>query len=333
MRVLPVPSALSLVVALAAVSLSQPVHAQSSAPLAFALPAASLDTTLTEIARLGKIVVSYDPQLVRGLHAPAVRGVYTVDAALRAALAGSGLEPARVADGTLTLRRVDVQATTLAPVAVSAQARTDSSGSYVVPASSSATRLLLSQRETPQSVTVVTRQRMDDQAMQNLDDVLQATTGISVIQNGSERSVYQARGQLVDNLQIDGLATNISNAYSFDAINKPTTEIYDRVEVVRGATGLLEGAGNPAAAINLIRKRPGMESQGIVTVSAGSWDDYRTMLDVSSPLNASKTLRGRAVMAYTNAGSFIDHMRARRISFSTAFWKAMSRRRPPSPRA
>ncbi|OZI71338.1 TonB-dependent siderophore receptor [Bordetella genomosp. 12] len=308
MRVLPVPSALSLVVALAAVSLSQPVHAQSSAPLAFALPAASLDTTLTEIARLGKIVVSYDPQLVRGLHAPAVRGVYTVDAALRAALAGSGLEPARVADGTLTLRRVDVQATTLAPVAVSAQqAPTDSSGSYVVPASSSATRLLLSQRETPQSVTVVTRQRMDDQAMQNLDDVLQATTGISVIQNGSERSVYQARGQLVDNLQIDGLATNISNAYSFDAINKPTTEIYDRVEVVRGATGLLEGAGNPAAAINLIRKRPGMESQGIVTVSAGSWDDYRTMLDVSSPLNASKTLRGRAVMAYTNAGSFIEH--------------------------
>ncbi|MEN4921280.1 TonB-dependent siderophore receptor [Achromobacter spanius] len=306
MRVLPIPHVLSAAVVLAASSLAQPAHAQPRAPIAFDLPAASLDATLTEIARLGKTVVSYDPQLVRGLSAPAVRGVYTVDAALREALAGSGLEPARAGDGTLTLRRApNVQTTMLAPVTVSGQQPPlDTTGTYVVQVTNSATRLNLSPRETPQSVTVVTRQRMDDQSMQNLDDVLQATTGISVVQNGSERSVYQARGQLIDNLQIDGVPANISNAYSFDAINKPTTEIYDRVEVVRGATGLLEGTGNPAAAINLVRKRPGMETQGVMTLSAGSWDDYRTMLDVSSPLNEAKTLRGRAVMAYSNAGSF-----------------------------
>lgn len=306
MRVLPVPHVLSLAVVLAASSLGQPAHAQPRAPIAFDLPAGSLDATLTEIARLTRTVVSYDPQLVRGLNAPAVQGVYTMDAALRVALAGSGLESARAADGTLTLRRAPAaQTTTLAPVTVSGMLPpVDTSGTYVVQVTNSATRLNLSPRETPQSVTVVTRQRMDDQSMQNLDDVLQATTGISVVQNGSERSVYQARGQLIDNLQIDGVPANISNAYSFDAINKPTTEIYDRVEVVRGATGLLEGAGNPAAAINLVRKRPGYETTGVMTLSAGSWDDYRTMLDVSSPLNEAKTLRGRAVMAYTNAGDF-----------------------------
>ncbi|WP_217618308.1 TonB-dependent siderophore receptor [Achromobacter sp. GbtcB20] len=306
MRVLPVPRVLSLAVVLAASSLGQPAHAQPRAPIAFDLPAGSLDATLTEIARLTRTVVSYDPHLVRGLNAPAVQGVYTMDAALRVALAGSGLESARAADGTLTLRRAPAaQTTTLAPVTVSGMLPpVDTSGTYVVQVTNSATRLNLSPRETPQSVTVVTRQRMDDQSMQNLDDVLQATTGISVVQNGSERSVYQARGQLIDNLQIDGVPANISNAYSFDAINKPTTEIYDRVEVVRGATGLLEGAGNPAAAINLVRKRPGYETTGVMTLSAGSWDDYRTMLDVSSPLNEAKTLRGRAVMAYTNAGDF-----------------------------
>ncbi|MGW9064285.1 TonB-dependent siderophore receptor [Achromobacter animicus] len=306
MRVLPVPHVLSLAVVLAASSLGQPAHAQPRAPIAFDLPAGSLDATLTEIARLTRTVVSYDPQLVRGLNAPAVQGVYTMDAALRVALAGSGLESTRAADGTLTLRRAPgAQTTTLAPVTVSGMLPpVDTSGTYVVQVTNSATRLNLSPRETPQSVTVVTRQRMDDQSMQNLDDVLQATTGISVVQNGSERSVYQARGQLIDNLQIDGVPANISNAYSFDAINKPTTEIYDRVEVVRGATGLLEGAGNPAAAINLVRKRPGYETTGVMTLSAGSWDDYRTMLDVSSPLNEAKTLRGRAVVAYTNAGDF-----------------------------
>lgn len=306
MRVLPVRRLFCTAVVLAASSQSLPALAQARAPIAFDLPAGSLDATLTEIARLGKTVVSYDPQLVRGQSAPQVRGVYTVDAALRVALADSGLEPAQAGDGTLTLRRVvGVSTTTLAPVMVAGMSPpTDTSGTYVVPITNSATRLNLSPRETPQSVTVVTRQRMDDQSMQNLDDVMQATTGIAIVQNGAERSVYVARGQLIDNMQVDGIATNISNAYSFDAINKPTTEIYDRVEVVRGATGLLEGAGNPAAAINLVRKRPGMETQGVMTLSAGSWDDYRSMLDVSSPLNEAKTLRGRAVVAYTSAGDF-----------------------------
>jgi outer membrane receptor for ferric coprogen and ferric-rhodotorulic acid len=191
MRVLPVPHVLSIAVVLAASSLGQPVQAQ---------PPGSLDATLTEIARLSRTVVSYDPQLVRGLNAPALRGVYTTDAALRAALAGSGLESTQAADGTLTLRRAPPQATTLAPVTVSGNLPpVDSSDTYVVQVTNSATRLNLSQRETPQSVTVVTRQRMDDQSMRNLDDVLQATTGISVVQSGSERSTYQARGQQIDN--------------------------------------------------------------------------------------------------------------------------------------
>lgn len=304
MRVLSFCPVLPAVLTLAVAGAFQPAHAQ--APVAFDLPAGNLDATLTEIARQGGTVVSYDPALVRGRQAPAVRGVYSIDAALTLALTGSGLEPVRAGDGTLTLRRLPVtDPATLAPVTVTGNTPPiDTRDTYMVGASSSATRLNLSQRETPQSVTVVTRQRMDDQAMQNLDDVLQATTGIAIIKNGSERSVYVARGQLVDNLQIDGVPTNISNAYSFDAINKPTTEIYDRVEVVRGATGLLEGAGNPSAAINLVRKRPGRETEGTMTLSGGSWDDYRAMLDVSSPLNEAGTLRGRSVISYNSADDF-----------------------------
>lgn len=299
----------ALLYAALVVAASSPVHAQARVTLAFDLPTGSLDSTLTEIAQRGQTVLSYDPLLVRGHQAPPIQGLHTVDAALRLALVGSGLETARATDGTLTLRRLAGTAIpTLAPVTVSgAEPPVSTASAYVVSASNSATRLNLSPRETPQSVTVVTRQRMNDQSMQTLDNVLQDTTGIAIVRNGAERSVYFARGQLVDNLQIDGIATNISNAYSFDAINKPTTEIYDRVEVVRGATGLLEGAGNPSAAINLVRKRPGAETQGALTLSVGSWDSYRSMLDVSAPLNEAKTLRGRAVMAYTDVGDFKRH--------------------------
>ncbi|MGE8633158.1 MAG: STN domain-containing protein, partial [Achromobacter piechaudii] len=120
MRVFPVPHVLCAALVLAASSLTLPAYAQPLAPIAFDLPAGSLDATLTEIARLSRTVVSYDPQLVRGLNAPAVRGLYTTDAALRAALAASGLESTRAGDGTLTLRRApSAQTTTLAPVTVS----------------------------------------------------------------------------------------------------------------------------------------------------------------------------------------------------------------------
>jgi len=102
------------------------------------------------------------------------------------------------------------------------------------------------------------------------------------------------------------LPTNISNAYSMDAISKPTTDIYDRVEIVRGATGLMEGAGNPSAAINLVRKRPTAAPQALIETSVGSWDDYKTMVDLSSPLNQEGTLRGRTVLTYNNANSYMD---------------------------
>jgi outer membrane receptor for ferric coprogen and ferric-rhodotorulic acid len=76
---------------------------------------------------------------------------------------------------------------------------------------------------------------------------------------------------------------------------QPNLAMFDRVEVVRGATGLVTGAGNPSAAINLVRKRPLDEQKVTLTGAAGSWDDYRGELDASSPLNDSGTLRGRVV--------------------------------------
>jgi outer membrane receptor for ferric coprogen and ferric-rhodotorulic acid len=88
---------------------------------------------------------------------------------------------------------------------------------------------------------------------------------------------------------------------------QPNLAMFDRVEVVRGATGLVTGAGNPSAAINLIRKRPLDEQKVTLTGAAGSWDDYRGELDASSPLNDSGTWRGRVVTSYRDANSFIDN--------------------------
>lgn len=87
---------------------------------------------------------------------------------------------------------------------------------------------------------------------------------------------------------------------------QPNLAMFDRVEIVRGATGLVTGAGNPSAAINMIRKRPLDEQKVTLTGGAGSWDDYRGELDASSPLNDSGTLRGRVITSYRDANSFVD---------------------------
>jgi outer-membrane receptor for ferric coprogen and ferric-rhodotorulic acid len=182
---------------------------------------------------------------------------------------------------------------------------TEGTQSYTTGAMKTATKLPLTLRETPQAVTVITRQRMDDQAMTSINDVVNATPGLFLnYSNGPGRQSYTARGFDIDNLMYDGIPSGYKGA-SVGA--QPNLAMFDRVEVVRGATGLVTGAGNPSAAINLIRKRPLDEQKVTLTGAAGSWDDYRGELDASSPLNDSGTWRGRVVTSYRDANSFIDH--------------------------
>lgn len=183
-------------------------------------------------------------------------------------------------------------------------ATTEGSQSYTTGSMATATKLPLTLRETPQAVTVITRQRMDDQAMTSINDVVKATPGLFLnFSSGPGREAYTSRGFDIDNLMYDGIPTGY-NGVSVGA--QPNLAMFDRVEIVRGATGLVTGAGNPSAAINLIRKRPLDEQKVTLTGAAGSWDNYRGELDASSPLNDSGTWRGRVVTSYRDANGFID---------------------------
>ncbi|MFJ2446960.1 TonB-dependent siderophore receptor [Pseudomonas sp. NPDC087626] len=181
---------------------------------------------------------------------------------------------------------------------------TEGTSSYTTGAMSTATKLPLTMRETPQAVTVITRQRMDDQAMTSINDVVNATPGLFLDYSGGPgRQSYSARGFDIDNLMYDGIPSGYQGAV---VGAQPNLAMFDRVEVVRGATGLVTGAGNPSAAINMVRKRPLAEQQVTLTGAAGSWDNYRGEVDASSPLNDNGTLRGRVVTSYRDTNSFVD---------------------------
>ncbi|MER2099651.1 MAG: TonB-dependent receptor plug domain-containing protein, partial [Pseudomonas qingdaonensis] len=83
---------------------------------------------------------------------------------------------------------------------------TEGTQSYTTGAMSTATKLPLTLRETPQAVTVITRQRMDDQAMTSINDVVKATPGLFLdFSSGPGRQTYSARGFDIDNLMYDGI--------------------------------------------------------------------------------------------------------------------------------
>ncbi|ROQ53439.1 TonB-dependent siderophore receptor [Pseudomonas putida] len=274
----------------------------------YELAAGPLEESLNSFAQVAGISLPFDPALVQGKRAPALRGDYAVQDGLERLLAGSGLTVTRTASGNYLLiarsqngDALELGATTISGLGLGST--TEHSGSYTTGAMQTATKLPLSLRETPQSVTVITRQRMDDQGMRSLDDVVQAMPGLRLSAARPANSEFFARGFPITNLMFDGLPTT----YNADWVATADLAPYDRVEVVRGATGMMQGAGNPSAAINMVRKRPTQAFQASVTGSAGSWDNYRSELDVSGPLNDSASVRGRIVGAYNDKGSYQDY--------------------------
>ncbi|MDQ8033131.1 MAG: TonB-dependent siderophore receptor [Bordetella sp.] len=315
------PAALRLAVHLAlaaALPLAAPAAswAQSAAAggITFAIAPTTLDEALGQFGVAARITVAASPALTRGVRTQGLSGRYTAEQGLAALLAGTGLEAVANANGEgYHLRRAPQASpgvSTLAPVMVTglSEATTEGSGSYT----SRTVTIGKGQqtlKEIPQSVTVVTRQRMDDQNANTLDDVLANSTGMTLYKSPMGGNYVYSRGFRVDSYQFDG----VNRAFYYPQANSftSTTVILDRVEIVRGATGLLQGAGSPSAAVNLVRKRPLAENQLQVMASGGSWNNYRADIDATGPLNESGSLRGRGVVSYNDRDYFYDTAKSR----------------------
>lgn len=169
-----------------------------------------------------------------------------------------------------------------------------------------ATGLGLAPQETPQSVTVITQQQIQDQDLTNLVDVVSNAVGVSTNEVDDVRNTFYARGFEISNYQVDGVPL----AWSLAADSGETladTALYDRIEVVRGATGLMTGVGDPSASINLVRKHAdSAEFAGYADAGYGSWDQRQVITDVGGGLNASGSIRGRFVGKLAQGNSYMD---------------------------
>ena len=276
----------------------------------FQIAAGPLGTTLSLFATRAGITLTFDARQTQGRQSAGLQGNYSVDEGLARLLSGSGLRAQRLGNGGYVLVPAGNEgAVELGATSIDAQflgETTEHSGSYTTGVTRTATKLPLSIRETPQSVTVVTRQQIDDHGAKNIADVLRTTPGISAQAYDSERTEFSSRGAVITNYQYDGVNTVYDGVYN-EGITHVDMATYDRVEVLKGATGLMTGSGDPSATVNLIRKKPTAQFQASLTGSAGSRDNYRGEGDISGPLNDSGSLRGRFVGARQDRQGNQDH--------------------------
>jgi outer-membrane receptor for ferric coprogen and ferric-rhodotorulic acid len=165
-------------------------------------------------------------------------------------------------------------------------------------------------RDTPQSISVVTSRQMEDFGADDINSALRLATGINVEEWETNRTNYMARGFEIKNTQVDGsglpndwgIVTGAMDAYG-----------YQKIEVIRGANGLLTGVGNSSGTINYVRKRPTNVAQGSFAVSAGSFEQKRIEADYSMPFTANGAWAGRLVVAAEDEGSWLRDLSNDRV--------------------
>ena len=223
------------------------------------------------------------------------------------ALAASLLAPGALADTPVQLRDSVITAP--------AEAADGPVQGYRATRSSSATKTDTPLNEIPQAISVVPAQVLEDLNTTRIDRALDFAGGVSRQNNfgGLTLYGYSVRGFTTGELYKNGFAVN-RGSYS-----APDASGIERIEVLKGPAASLYGRGDPGGMINIVTKKPQTEAFTRFTASAGSWDRYRTSLDVNTPLNEDGSLLSRVNLALEDNQSFRDHVGSERQIISPSF--------------
>ncbi|WP_457787715.1 TonB-dependent siderophore receptor [Pseudomonas sp. PL-6] len=314
-RVVRRPQPLARAVRAALLSLSLPLALSPAAPVAWAaqsyqISAGGLEAALTEFARQSGVLLSFDPALTRGRSSSGLQGEYGVAQGFAQLLAGSGLrvvadgqgayrlEPApRAASGSLELQSQTVTAQL-------AERANGPVGSYVATRSATATKTDTPLLETPQAISVISREQMDARGVTTLEEALRYTPSISVPYGFDTRyDWFSIRGfDAKTRVFRDGLVQPAST-YGLPRLDSWALE---RIEVLRGPASVLYGQAEPGGIVNLVSKRPSETAHNEVRVRAGSDDLAELAGDFSGPLTDDGRLLYRVVMLGNDANAQVD---------------------------
>lgn len=180
---------------------------------------------------------------------------------------------------------------------------------YRATRSSSATKTDTAIRDIPQSISVIPASVLKDLGSHNVERALEFAGGVSKQNNFGGLTLYEysVRGFTTSEFYKDGFSANRGYPSTPDAAN------VERFEVLKGPAASLYGRGDPGGTVNIVTKKPQPETFSTLQTSAGSWDRYRTALDVNTPLDPQGNVLSRVNLAVEDNHSFRDHVDSQRV--------------------
>ncbi|MGY2256009.1 TonB-dependent siderophore receptor [Pseudomonas reactans] len=218
------------------------------------------------------------------------------------------LDPAYAEDNTLELDAISVTTDAY-------ESATGPVKGYRATRSASATKTDTAIRDIPQSISVIPATVLKDLGSTNVERALEFAGGVSKQNNFGGLTLYEysVRGFTTSEFYQDGFSANRGYPSTPDAAN------IERIEVLKGPAASLYGRGDPGGTVNIVTKKPQPEAFTTLQTSAGSWDRYRTAMDVNTPLDSEGKVLTRVNLAVEDNHSFRDHVQSKRVFVAPSF--------------
>ncbi|OKH86321.1 hypothetical protein LF95_23050 [Thalassospira sp. TSL5-1] len=295
----------------------------------FDIPAQALTDALVAFGQQSGIQVTVDGAIAQGVSASAVQGSMSAENALRGLLSGSGLFY-NVSRSTVVIERITEgtnDATLLDPVIVEGRMQTATGpvDGYVATRSAAGSKTDTPLIETPQSVSVITRDQVEIQQAQSVTQSLRYTSGVVAEVRGSasryDIPYIRGFGSPSDPVHYqDGLRMLRGPGYAF-----PQTETYgsERIEVLKGPSSTTYGSAMPGGLVNVVTKRPTEEDRGEIEFLVGSHARYQAAIDVSGPVMEDGSVLYRLVALGRDSETQVVNTKEQRVYLAPSLtWKA-----------
>lgn len=290
-------------------------QAADAANVVYELPAQPLDTALSQLARRAGLQLLANNELVKERQAPVLPPTRGLQAALDALLRGSGLR-GRVEGTTLLVEAAPAGSSageTVLPVvrvsaAVESETATGPVQGYVARRSATGTKTDTPLIETPQSISVVTADRIAAIGATTLADAVAYTPGINMGDGYDTRNdwlVFRGFDAWDQGFFLDGLQLRNNNSFLTWRVEPYWAE---RIEIIRGPSSVLYGQNIPGGTINAVSKRPTATPQGELRLQLGSYNRREIAGDVSGPLDSEGKLLYRVTGLALDSNTQVDHV-------------------------
>ncbi len=314
------PSLLAVAIALCTPLASTALIAaeQSASVRAYNLPAAPLSSTLNQIASQAGLALTLNPALASGKTSAPVQGQFDAPGALREALRGTGLQLEQSSAGTYSLVAIPEGVMALPVTNITGQEGSQESAwgpvqGYLATRTAAGTKTDTALVEAPRSISVATREQMQDRNVQNLDDAVKYMPGIVSASYGSDTRYDWMRVRGFEPTQfLDGLPLP-RGVY---ANPKAETWNLDRIALLRGPASSVYGQTPPGGLLDMVSRRPSAESSNAIQVQYGS-DNYRQINFASTGKidDEGQFLYGVSGVV-RDAGTQVDHIDNKRYNIA-----------------